>query len=85
MLVLSRRRKEKLVIGAGIEIVVLQISSDGVKLGVTAPEDVPIYRGELFEQIAEQNLAATSPRSNDVADELLAALRGRMATTTEEE
>ena len=83
MLVLSRRRKEKLVIGAGIEIVVLQISPDGVKLGVTAPDDVPIYRGELFEQIAEQNRAATSPRSN--ADELLAALRGRLATAAEEE
>ena len=83
MLVLSRRRKEKLVIGAGIEIVVLQISPDGVKLGVTAPDDVPIYRGELFEQIAEQNRAATSQKSNDVADELLAALRGKMAAEEE--
>jgi len=78
VLVLSRRRKEKLVIGTGIEIVVLQVTAEGVKLGVTAPEDVPIYRGELFEQIAEQTKAATSQPSNDVADELLEALRGHL-------
>ena len=75
MLVLSRRRKEKLVIGAGIEIVVLQITPDGVKLGITAPDDIPIYRGELFEQIVAQTKAATTPASSDASDQLVDALR----------
>lgn len=68
-------------IGAGIEIVVLQVTPDGVKLGVTAPDDVPIYRGELFEQIAAQTRAASKPSTTDAADQLLEALRRKMAKT----
>ena len=73
MLVLFRRREEKIVIGGDIEVIVLHAGQDGVKLGVRAPRHVPVYRGEIYDQIASENRAAVAaiPPREDV----LAALR----------
>ena len=75
MLVLSRRREESIVIGGDIEVVVLHVGPEGVKLGVRAPRAVPVYRGELYQQIASENRAAVAnaPPARDV----LEALRNR--------
>jgi len=51
MLVLSRKPKEAICIGQDIEVVVLEIHGDRVKLGFTAPAEVPIHRGEVHERI----------------------------------
>lgn len=59
MLVLSRKRGESVVIGEEIEVQVLEIRGDKVRLGFTADRDIPIHRNEVQEQIdAEQVEAA---------------------------
>ncbi len=58
MLILTRRRNESVVVGNSIRITVLEVSSGGVRLGFTAPDDVSIYREELYREIAEANRAA---------------------------
>jgi carbon storage regulator len=52
MLVLSRKTGEKVVIGDKIEVTVLQVRGDRVKLGFSAPEEVAIHRRELRERVA---------------------------------
>jgi carbon storage regulator len=51
MLVLSRKPKEVIRIGEDIEVVVLEVHGDRVKLGFSAPAEVPIHRGEVYERI----------------------------------
>ena len=59
MLVLSRRTGESLRIGKDIEITLLDIKGDTVKIGINAPVAVKIWRAELFEAIASENLSAS--------------------------
>lgn len=58
MLALTRKKGESLVVNNNIEITVLEIRGDQIKLGVSAPKDVPIYRKEVYLQIQEENKAA---------------------------
>jgi carbon storage regulator len=51
MLVLSRKKDESIVIGGGIEIVVVDIRFDKVRLGIIAPAETPVHRREVFEAI----------------------------------
>lgn len=51
MLVLSRKRDEKIIIGDNIEIVVVEIRGDKVRLGISAPDEVPVHRQEVYERI----------------------------------
>lgn len=60
MLALSRKKNEALVINNNIEITVLEIKGEQVKLGISAPKEVPIYRKEVYVQIQEANAAAVS-------------------------
>lgn len=55
MLALSRKKEEAIVINNDIEVVVLEIKGDQVKLGISAPKSVPIYRKEVYLQIQESN------------------------------
>lgn len=55
MLALARKVNESIMIGNDIEITVLEIKGDQIKLGVKAPKSVPIYRKELYVQIQEEN------------------------------
>ncbi|MCQ2506009.1 MAG: carbon storage regulator CsrA [Lachnospiraceae bacterium] len=55
MLALSRKTNESIVIGSDIEISVLEIKGDQVKIGINAPKSVPIYRKEIYLQIQESN------------------------------
>lgn len=58
MLALSRKKGEALVVNNNIEITVLEIKGDQVKIGISAPKEVPIYRKEVYVQIQEANKAA---------------------------
>ena len=58
MLALTRRKGEALVVNNDIEITVLEIRGDQVKIGISAPKDVPIYRKEVYLQIQKENEAA---------------------------
>jgi carbon storage regulator len=51
MLVLSRKPKEAVRIGQDIEVVVLEVHGDRVKLGFSAPAEIPIHRGEIHDRI----------------------------------
>ena len=59
MLALSRKKNEAIVINNNIEITVLEIKGDQVKIGISAPKEVPVYRKEVYVQIQEANKAAT--------------------------
>ena len=60
MLALSRKKNEALIINNNIEITVLEIKGEQVKLGISAPKDVPIYRKEVYVQIEEANKEAVN-------------------------
>ena len=60
MLALTRKKGESLVINNNVEITVLEIRGDQIKLGLTAPRDVPVYRKEIYVQIQEENENAIS-------------------------
>ena len=59
MLALSRKKNEALVINNNVEITVLEVKGDQVKIGITAPKEVPVYRKEVYLQIQEANKQAT--------------------------
>ena len=69
MLALSRKPGESVVIGNDIEITILEVKGEQVKVGIKAPQSVAIYRKELFEQIQESNREA-SKISEDVMKNL---------------
>lgn len=60
MLALSRKKGEALVINNNIEITVLEVKGEQVKLGITAPKEVPVYRKEVYVQIQESTKEAAS-------------------------
>lgn len=55
MLALSRKVNESLIIGNDIEVTILEIKGDQVKVGISAPKSVPIYRKEIYLQIEKEN------------------------------
>jgi carbon storage regulator len=61
VLVFTRRRGEAIMIGDGIEVQVLRVGRDGVRLGVVAPAEVPVHRQEIYAQIREANRTAVNP------------------------
>ena len=65
MLALARKVNETIVINNNIEVTILEVKGDQVKIGINAPKSVPIYRKEIFLQIQEANKEAaenvTSP------------------------
>ncbi|KGR86935.1 carbon storage regulator CsrA [Lysinibacillus boronitolerans] len=64
MLVLSRKKDESIMIGDKIEIKILAIDGDQIKLGIIAPKTVKVHRSEVFKAIQEQNKEALSTTSN---------------------
>lgn len=71
MLALSRKVNESIIIGNDIEVTVLEIKGDQVKIGINAPKTVPIYRKEIYLQILESNKEAASTEiSKDILKKL---------------
>ena len=60
MLALSRKKNEAIIVNNNIEITILEVKGDQVKIGVTAPKEVPIYRKEGYVQIQEANQDSVS-------------------------
>jgi len=60
MLVLTRKLNESINIGTDIEIFVVEIKDDHVKIGIKAPKDVPVHRAEIYKSILEENSLAAS-------------------------
>ena len=66
MLVLSRQRDETIMIGDGVEITVVDIRGDKVRLGINAPRSVAVHRKEVFEAIRRENTEATDVQTHDL-------------------
>ena len=60
MLVFTRKRDEAIVIGDGIEVRVIRIGRDSVRIGITAPKDVPVHRHEIYDLICAANVSAAA-------------------------
>lgn len=58
MLALARKVGESIMLGNDIEVTLLEIKGDQVKIGISAPKSVPIYRKEIYLQIQEENKKA---------------------------
>jgi carbon storage regulator len=72
MLVLTRKSNQSIMIGDNIEVSVLAIVGEKVRIGIQAPRDVPVFRKEVYLEIQDESLAA----AKDVTAEVDAALRG---------
>lgn len=78
MLVLSRKPNQSIIIGEDIEVVVLEIKGDTVKIGLKAPRDVKVYRQEIYAEIKAENeraAAAAAAPATDAAKLLKQALQ----------
>jgi len=64
MLVLSRKKNESIMIGDHVEVKILSVDGDQVKLGIVAPKSVTVHRSEVFEAIRAQNKEALNVASN---------------------
>lgn len=60
MLALSRKRNEAIVINNNIEITILEVKGEQVKVGIAAPKEIPVYRKEVYLQIQEANKEAVN-------------------------
>ena len=70
MLALTRKKGESLVINNNIEVTILEIRGDQIKLGISAPRDVSIYRKEVYLQIQEENKAAVETNNAEALKNL---------------
>lgn len=71
MLALSRKKNEALIVNNNIEITVLEIKGEQVKLGISAPKEVPVYRKEVYAQIQDANADAVNTEGLEALRNLL--------------
>ena len=71
MLALSRKKNEALIINNNVEITVLEIKGEQVKLGISAPKEVPVYRKEVYIQIQDSNKEAMNTDGMEALQNLL--------------
>ncbi len=68
MLILTRKSGEAIIIGQDIKITVLAIQGKQVKLGISAPERVEVYREEIFRKIQKENVKASMSLKEDIQE-----------------
>jgi len=79
MLVFTRKLNEAIIIGDGIEIRILRVGTDSVRIGVTAPRDVKVHRQEIYQLISSANASAATTEPTTV-EHAARRLRSRLAT-----
>ncbi|RPJ59698.1 MAG: carbon storage regulator [Acidobacteria bacterium] len=82
MLVFTRKNGEAIVIGDGVEVRVLRVGRDSVRIGVVAPASVPVHRLEVYEQIRRENQAAADAAAG--LEALAKRLRGETPALPED-
>jgi carbon storage regulator len=65
MLVLTRKPGQSIMIGDGVEVQVLSVAGEKVRLGITAPRDVSIFRNEVYDRIESENAAAAADEGDE--------------------
>ncbi|NBJ15344.1 MAG: carbon storage regulator CsrA [Dehalobacter sp. 4CP] len=81
MLVLSRKINERIMIGDDIEVVVVAVVGDQVRIGIEAPKDIKILRSEVYEEVQNQNVkasAASKLPEADLSEQLKQMLKGNL-------
>ena len=68
MLVLTRKLGQSIVIGDEIEVVVLEVRGEQVRLGIKAPKTVTVHRKEIYDQIRDENKSSSEVRPEDIPD-----------------
>ena len=68
MLVLSRQKDQTIMIGDNIEITVVDIRGDKVRLGISAPAQIPVHRKEVYEAIQRENKEASNVTLEDITE-----------------
>jgi carbon storage regulator len=64
MLVLTRKTNQSIMIGDEVEVSILAVSGDKVRVGISAPRDVPVFRKEVYLSIREEQEAESDPDAN---------------------
>ncbi len=82
MLILTRRPGERVVIGEDVLVTVMEVSGQTVRLGIAAPEGLPIYREEIWLAVKEENRAAAAASADALPDQPAAAAPGTPGTGT---
>lgn len=70
MLALSRKKNEAIIINNDIEISILDVKGDQVKIGISAPKEIPVYRKEVYVQVCDANKEAVSMDALDALKNL---------------
>jgi carbon storage regulator len=70
MLVLTRKSNQSVMIGDDIELTVLSIMGDKVRIGIQAPREIPVFRKEVYLEIQQENVAARVSARAEVDDAL---------------
>lgn len=68
MLVLSRHRDESIMIGDDVVVTIVDIRGDKVRLGINAPQDIPVHRQEVYEAIKRENEKAARVQPADTRE-----------------
>ena len=68
MLVLSRQRDESIMIGDNVEIIIVDVRGDKVRLGITAPKDIPVHRREIYDAIKKEKGAGSESEHQKVGE-----------------
>ncbi len=63
MLVLSRQRDESIMIGDNVEIIIVDVRGDKVRLGITAPKEIPVHRREIYDAIQREQAQKKEPQA----------------------
>ncbi|WP_339298291.1 carbon storage regulator CsrA [Paenibacillus sp. FSL R5-0623] len=66
MLVLSRKKGESIIIQDNIEVTILSVEGDTVRIGISAPKDIDIFRQEVYQSIQETNRESATPLAANV-------------------
>lgn len=71
MLALTRKKGEAIIVNNNVEITILEVKGDQIKIGISAPKEVPIYRKEVYAQIQQANEEAVSAEGLAALKDLL--------------